>query len=126
VICTALAAAIIYNLFMISAEERKRDYATMKTLGTSMPRLAYLIFLEGGAILVPGIILGVIGGWVLAYLMITLGTDFGAINFDYQFSWLGFFAGAGMMIGTVFVVSLLTLRYISKIKIADVIRERSS
>ncbi|MBN1389778.1 MAG: FtsX-like permease family protein [Candidatus Thermoplasmatota archaeon] len=125
IISTALAAAIIYNLFMISTEEKRRDYATMKTLGTSLPRIGKLIFLEAGFITVPGIILGAVGGWGLAYYMLTVGTDFEGINITLSWSWIGFLVGSLLMILTVLAVSLITIRYISRILIADVIRERS-
>jgi putative ABC transport system permease protein len=126
VISTSLAAAIIYNLFMISANERRRDYATMKTLGTSLPRLSRLIFLEAGFITVPGIVLGCLGGWGLAYYMLKVATTFEGINITLRWSWTGFAAGSAIMVVTVLLVSILTIRYVSKIVIANVIRERSS
>ncbi|MFW3146078.1 MAG: ABC transporter permease [Thermoplasmatota archaeon] len=125
IISTALAAAIIYNLFMISTQEKRRDYATMKTLGTSQIRLSKLIFLEAGFITIPGIMLGVAGGWGLAYYMLTVGTDFEGINLVMRWSWIGFIIGSLLMIMTVVAVSLITIRYIRRIIIADVIRERS-
>jgi len=42
------------------------------------------------------------------------------------FSWLGFLAGFIMIAFVVFLVSLFTIRYIAKINIADVIRERTT
>ncbi len=126
VISTSLAAAIIYNLFMISANERRRDYATMKTLGTSLPRLSRLIFLEAGFITVPGIVLGCLGGWGLAYYMLKVATTFEGINIILRWSWAGFAAGSAIMVTTVILVSILTIRYVSKIVIANVIRERST
>jgi putative ABC transport system permease protein len=126
IISTALAAAIIYNLFMISAHEKRRDYATMKTLGTSLPRLARLIFLEAFFITVPGILLGIVGGWGLAYYMLKVSMTVEGIAISLRWSWIGFFAGTMIMVVTVFIVSLITIRYISKIVIANVIRERST
>jgi ABC-type antimicrobial peptide transport system permease subunit len=126
VISTAMAAAIIYNLFRISAEERKRDYATMKTLGTSLRRLSKLIFMEAVLITVPGIALGAAGGWALAYYMMNVGTTMEVINIDLMWSWTGFLVGVAIMVATVSLVSLATVRYISRIVIANVIRERST
>ncbi|MBN1538596.1 MAG: FtsX-like permease family protein [Candidatus Thermoplasmatota archaeon] len=125
IISTALAAAIIYNLFMISTQEKRRDYATMKTLGTSLSRIGKLIFLEAGSITLPGILLGAAGGWGLAYYMLTVGTDIEGFNIALKWSWIGFLIGSMLMVLTVLAVSLITIRYISRIVIADVIRERS-
>lgn len=125
-ISSLLAAAIIYTMFKISAQERERDYATMKTLGTSMGKIAKLLSFEAAYITIWGIVFGVLGGYGLAKLMFANADDFAELNIDIIFSWSGFFIGCGIIIGVVFVVSLLTLRYIQKITIADVIRERSS
>ncbi len=47
VISVILAGAIIYTMFRISAREQERDYATMKTLGTTLAKIRKLIFQEG-------------------------------------------------------------------------------
>ncbi|WP_455391887.1 ABC transporter permease [[Eubacterium] cellulosolvens] len=120
-----LAAAIIYNLFMISAQENKRNYATMKTLGTSLRRLGYLIFIEAAFITLFGVLLGIAGGYVLAYGMMATASEFEVWNFELVFSWLWFAVGTIMIVIVIVLVSWLTIRYIKKINIADVIRERS-
>jgi putative ABC transport system permease protein len=120
-----LAAAIIYNLFMISAQENKRNYATMKTLGTSLRRLGYLIFIEAAFITLFGILLGIAGGYLLAYGMLATASEFEVWNFEIIFSWLWFAVGTLMISFVICLVSWLTIRYIKKINIADVIRERS-
>ncbi|UCG68948.1 MAG: ABC transporter permease [Thermoplasmata archaeon] len=122
----ALTAAIVYNLFMINAEEKKRDYATMKTLGTSIRRLSYLIFIEAGFITTFGIILGTIGGYFMAIGMIMGSPDLEILNFDILFSWSGLIFGTLIIVFVVVLVSILTIRYISRINIANVIRERST
>jgi ABC-type antimicrobial peptide transport system permease subunit len=42
------------------------------------------------------------------------------------FSWSGFVMGAMVLTGVVVMVSILTIRFINKINIADVIRDRST
>lgn len=121
-----LAAAIVYNLFLIDAEERRRDYATMKTLGTNLKKIAYIIFLEAGITTVLGIFFGTILGYILCYYMLIVAGEFEAMNIQVFWSWPSFIAGSALMIVTIYVVALITLRYIAKINIADVIRERSS
>jgi putative ABC transport system permease protein len=69
-ISVVLATAIVYNLFKIGAIEKSRDYATMKTLGTSMRRISYLIFIEGLITLIGGLTLGSIGGYYMSYFML--------------------------------------------------------
>ncbi len=125
-ISALLAAAIIYTMFKISAQERERDYATMKTLGTSIGKIAKLLAFEATYITVWGIGLGVIGAYGLANLMFANADEFAEFNIAIIFSWSGFFIGSMIIIGVVIIVSLLTIRYISKINIANVIRERST
>ncbi len=120
-----LAAAIIYNLFMISAQENKRNYATMKTLGTSLRRLGYLIFIEAAFITLFGVLLGIAGGYVLAFGMLATASEFEVWNFELVFSWFWFAVGTLLILIVIVLVSWLTIRYIKKINIADVIRERS-
>ena len=120
-----LAGAIVYNMFRISAQESRRDYATMKTLGTSVARLGKLIFIEGLFITILGIAFGTLVGYLLAIYMMRVTTDLG-FELPIIFSWAGFIAGAVMIAVVVLIVSMLTIRYIGRINMADVIRERSS
>jgi len=125
IVSMVLAGAIIYNLFRINAQENRRNYATMKTLGTPLRRLGYLIFIEGGFITIFGVLVGSAGGYGLAAYMMRAVSDF-----DWEptlvFSWLGFLVGFIMITFVVFLVSIFTIRYIAKINIADVIRERTT
>ena len=114
-----------YNLFMISAQENKRNYATMKTLGTSLRRLGYLIFIEAAFITLFGVLLGIAGGYVLAFGMLATASEFEVWNFELVFSWFWFAVGTLLILIVIVLVSWLTIRYIKKINIADVIRERS-
>ncbi len=123
VISSILAGAIVYIMFRISAREQERDYATMKTLGTSMRKIAKLIFQEAAYITVLGIGLGVIGGYGFSYLMLDR-PEYEAMNIEILFNWPAFIAGSIMISFIVMIVSLFTLRYIAKINIANVIRER--
>lgn len=125
-ISVVLAGAIIYTMFRISAREQERDYATMKTLGTSLAKIRKLIFQEGAYITVLGILLGIVGGYGMAYYMLNQSEDWEAFGLTTQFSWGGFIAGSLLIIIAVVVVSFLTMRYIAKINIANVIRERAA
>jgi len=57
--------------------------------------------------------------------MMRAATDLG-FDLPLVFSWYGFAATAMMIAVVIVIVSLLTIRFIGKIVIADVIRERSS
>lgn len=123
-----LAVAIVYNMFMVNAAERKREYATMKTLGTSLSRIGNLIFIEGFVLTTIGILLGTIMGYLLAwYLVVMRSSDmFEGVSLELRFSWMGLIIGILMIIAVVFIVSLLIIRHIHKIDIADVTRERTA
>lgn len=126
VISVVLAGAIIYTMFRISAREQERDYATMKTLGTSLSKIRKLIFQEGAYITVMGIILGIFGAYGFAHYMLNQSDDWEAFGLTTQFSWGGFIAGSLLIVLAVVVVSFLTMIYIRRINIANVIRERAA
>jgi ABC-type antimicrobial peptide transport system permease subunit len=96
-------------------------------VGTSLQRIGNLVFIEGFIITPIGIVVGTIMGYLLAlYIIITRASDvFEGISLDLRFSWIGVVIGAFMLIVVVFLVSLLTIRHINKIGIADVTRERT-
>jgi putative ABC transport system permease protein len=126
IISALLMLAIIYNISMISASEKSRDYATMKTLGTSLKRITYLIFLEQLFTLIAGVAGGSILGYYMAVGMLK-GTDLmEGFTFEVILSIQWFFVGVILVASVIFLVSLLTIRFISKIVIADVIRERTT
>jgi putative ABC transport system permease protein len=125
-ISVVLATAIVYNLFKIGAIEKSRDYATMKTLGTSIKRISYLIFIEGLVTLIGGLSLGSIGGYYMSYFMLVGNELLEGISMDVVFSWTGLIMGAVVLTCVVVMVSFLTIRFINKINIADVIRDRST
>ncbi len=125
-ISVILSSAIVYNLFMIDAEEKKRDYATMKTLGTSLKKISYLIFIESTVVLLIGVILGGLIGRGLAQYMFSVADEWEAMNLNVVFSWSGYIVGAILLGLVIYVVSLLSVKFISKITIANVIRERSA
>jgi putative ABC transport system permease protein len=125
-ISVILAGAIVYTMFRISAREQERDYATMKTLGTTLGKIAKLIFQEGTYITILGIGLGVLGGYGLSFYMLHQNEEWESFGMTTQFSWPAFFVGSILIIFVVVIVSFLTLRYISRINIANVIRERAA
>lgn len=125
-VSSTLAAAIVYNLFIINATEKKREYATMKTLGTSQRKIGYLIFIEATVTLLGGILFGSLGGYLLGFYMVSSTEVIEEFSFNIVFSWNGLLLGSFMLTAVVIIVSLLTLRYINKIVVADVIRDRSS
>ncbi len=125
-ISAVLMIAIIYNISMINASEKSREYATMKTLGTSLRRISYLIIIEGVFTLIGGITAGSILGYYMAVGMLKTTDLLEGFTFDVILSLQWFLIGAFMVTSVVFFVAFLTLRYIRKIVIADVIRERST
>jgi len=125
VISAILAGAIVYIMFRISAREQERDYATMKTLGTTLKKIAKLIFQEGGYITVLGILASIPCSYGFAWLMLNQ-PEYETMNIVIRFSWPAFIAGSIMIVFVVFFVSIFTLRYIAKINIANVIRERNA
>ncbi len=67
-----------------------------------------------------------IGAYGLANLMFANASEFEEFNLEIIFSWNGFFIGCIIIISVVVMVSFLTIGYIRKINIANVIRERGT
>jgi ABC-type antimicrobial peptide transport system permease subunit len=98
----------------------------MKTLGTSLKRITYLIFLEQLFTLIAGVAGGSILGFYMAVGMLK-GIDLLEVfTFEVILSIQWFLVGVIMVASVILLVSFLTIRYISRIDIADVIRERTT
>jgi len=64
-----VAIGAILNTAMISLSERERDIACLRTLGYSSLDVANIFFNESGLLNVMGILLGSLGGILLAYII---------------------------------------------------------
>jgi putative ABC transport system permease protein len=121
-----MAFAIVYNMFTLNVNERLRDYATMKTLGTTTTRVGKLLVNELSLVIVFGIILGTLLALGLTKLMLAnVSEAFEGFEFEMVFSWKGFLYGVGIILFSVISVFLIAIRRIMKMNLADMIRIRS-
>ncbi len=67
----ALGFGVIYNATRIALSERGRELASLRVLGFSTAAISYILIGEVALLILVGIPLGCLGGWSVAWLMIT-------------------------------------------------------
>lgn len=120
-----IAVAIVYNISIINAQERTREYATMRTLGMLHVRIWRLVLTEAGILTSMGVLAGAAGGYLLAIGMFASIEDMDLLSLNVIYSWEGLLVGVLVMTIVVSSVSSAIQRYIDRIDIATMIRERS-
>lgn len=68
----AIAAAIVYNDARIALSEQERELATLRVIGFTRGEIARILFGELAVVMVLGLPLGSLLGWVLALLIVPL------------------------------------------------------
>jgi putative ABC transport system permease protein len=125
-ISAILAFTIVYNMFSLNVQERIRDYATMRTLGTSNARIGSLLASEFTFVTVISIALGGLMAWFLSQNLISgVSEAFAGLEFRHVFAGEGFVYGAIMLVIPVIAVFWLSIRTIASLNLADMIRSRS-
>lgn len=70
-------AIVVYSIFYISVAGRIRQFGQLRTLGASPKQLSGLVKTEGRILFVFGVPVGLIGGFLFAYLAVPEGWDWG-------------------------------------------------
>jgi putative ABC transport system permease protein len=116
-----MAFALLFNAMTISVLERKREFATMRTLGTGRRRIVVLLFVENLILwlftLIPGLVLG--------YLMARgIGSSFNTDLFTFKIviapvSYV--IAAAGILL-TMLLATLPAIRRVNRLNLAEATR----
>lgn len=70
---TLIIAFAGFGIFLLAAiAERAKEYSTMRAVGASPGQLRTLLFVEGGSIVISGVLLSIPAGFLFASVLITL------------------------------------------------------
>ena len=120
-----LSLAIVFTIVTVSIMERRREIATMRTLGESKARIAAMITIENIILGLAGIIPGIPLGYYLAMSMMNLAqTDMMSIS-------LAVFPRTyALTVGLVILIMLLSqapsIRNLNRMDLARVIKEQTT
>lgn len=120
-----IAVAIVFNTVAINVLEEARDFATMRTIGIPMRRIAAIINVETGLLAVPGILLGLLFGYVLANRLVgALKTQ--SVFIELSISNQTYLIGVAVGVTVVLLSQLPPIRSVSRFDLAKSVRERST
>jgi putative ABC transport system permease protein len=77
-VAVLVGAFIIFNTFSITVAQRVSEFGVLRTLGASRRQILSSVLLEAGAIGLIGAVVGIAGGYVVAYGLRALFSVFGA------------------------------------------------
>ena len=121
----ALALAIVLTMVTVSILERRREIATMRTMGYSKGKLAAMLTIENLFLGLVGLILGIPLGYGLAlYFFSLFQTDM--ISFDLVIFTHTYVLTAGLIILIVLISQVPGIRHLNRLELARVIKEQVS
>jgi putative ABC transport system permease protein len=120
-----LALTVVFTMITISLVERRREIATMRTLGEGRGRIAAIVTIENMALGIVGLIIGIpLGYAVTMYLMRLIQTDM--FSFDLVFYNRTYLLTAGIMILVVLFSELPGILGLNRLDLAKVTKEQVS
>lgn len=121
----AIGASIVFNTVTINVLESSRDYSSMRTFGTPMRRVAGIITSETLMLAIPGCILGLALGNLLAqYLVSVYTSDLFVLELAIRPGTYGFGAVAGLVVALLSEVP--SVLQVAHTNLAMTVRERFS
>ncbi len=118
---SALAIVVLYNLTNINISERIREIATIKVLGSNSKESNMYVFRENIIMTIVGIILGCLGGYALAQLMIGM-VEVDVVVFSRTIKLASYVYSSLITIATTVLVILLMRRKIRKIDMVEALK----
>ncbi|MBA7626341.1 hypothetical protein ES703_33787 [subsurface metagenome] len=119
----ALALAIVFTTVTVNILERRREIATMRTLGESKTRIAAMATIENLLLGLAGLIPGIILGYALAlYFFSLLQTD--VFSFDLVIFSRTYVLTAGLVILIMLISQLPGIRQVNRLNLSQVIKEQ--
>ncbi len=120
-----LALMVVFTMITVSLIERRREIATMRTLGERSGRIAAMVTIENMALGIVGLILGIPLGYTVAmYLMQLVQTDM--FSFDLVFYTRTYLLTAGIMILVILISELPGILGLRHLDLAKVTKEQVS
>jgi len=120
-----LALTVVFTMITISLVERRREIATMRTLGERIGRIAGMITIENITLGIVGLIIGIPLGYAVAlYLMRLIQTDM--FSFDLVFYGRTYLLTIVVMIIVMLISELPGIFNLSHLNLAKVTKEQIS
>jgi putative ABC transport system permease protein len=117
-VAVAMAFALLFNAMTVSVLERKREFATMRSIGSGTGRIAALLFTENLILwlvtLPPGLLLG-------HWMALQVGTSFSADLFTFNIvvaPTTYIFTAAGILL-TMLLATLPAIRQVHRLNLAE-------
>ncbi len=117
-VAVAMAFALLFNAMTVSVLERKREFATMRSIGSGTGRIAVLLFAENLILwlvtLVPGLLLG-------HWMALQVGTSFSAALFTFKIVVAPstyVFTATGILL-TMLLATLPAIRQVNRLNLAE-------
>ena len=121
----ALSFAIVFTTVTISILERRREIATMRTLGESKGGIASMLTVENMVLGLAGVILGIPLGYMLsAYFFSLLQTDM--LSYSMVISFRTYLLTIGVVILIILFSQIPSTRYVNRLDLSMVIKEQAS
>ncbi len=119
-----MAFAVVFSMSSLNIIERDREFATMRTIGMSIGRIAKIVLLENLLLGTVGIAVGLFAGNFLAkYFFGFFTSDLFVIEAVTYFSTYIF--STAVILAVLLISSIPGLRYISRLKLAKKVKEQS-
>jgi putative ABC transport system permease protein len=117
-VAVAMAFALLFNAMTVSVLERKREFATMRSIGSATGRIAVLLFTENLILwlvtLPPGLLLG-------HWMALQVGTSFSADLFTFNIKVAPstyVFTAIGILL-TMILATLPAIRQVNRLNLAE-------
>lgn len=114
----ALAVVVLYNLSLLSINERSREVATMKVLGFSNLQVGASLFIEIMALVIFGTAIGMALGYPLTILVMSIN-KVAVLDFIYRLRAVSYIASAAISVVTALAINLLFFYPVSKINMIE-------
>lgn len=120
-----LSLAIVFTIVTVSILERRREIATMRTLGESKGHIAAMITIENLVLGVMGIIPGIpLGYYLAAFMMSLVQTDM--MDFSMAVFPRTYALTVGLIIVIVLIAQVPSIRNLNRMDLARVIKEQTT
>lgn len=121
----ALALAIVFTTVTISILERRREFATMRTLGEGRGRIAAMLTIENVCLGLVGVIPGIPLGYLLALFLFSL-FESDMMTFDPVIFVRTYVLTVVLIVAIMLVSQLPGIRHLNRMNLAQVIKEQGT
>lgn len=120
-----LAAMVVFTMITVSLVERRREIATMRTLGEKPGRISAMITLENLILGIAGLVVGIpVGYAVTLYLVSFFQTDM--FSFELIFYYRTYLITTGIIVIIMLLSQLPGIRSLNRLDLAKVTKEQVS